>query len=74
MPVGPAFAGVEFYATAVGLWRMGSSRMMVVQIDSEVMAQRFIPARGIFEQALLKVTGKVRPKLERGPTHQMFKT
>ena len=53
---------------------MGSSRMMVVQIDSEVMAQRFIPARGIFEQALLKVAGKVRPKLERGPAHQMFKS
>ena len=48
--------------------------MMVVQIDSEAMAQRFIPARGIFEQAFLKVAGKVRPKLERGPTHQMFKT
>jgi hypothetical protein len=53
---------------------MGSSRMMVVQIDSEVMVQRFIPARGIFEPALLKVGGKVRPKLERGPTHQMFQT
>jgi len=48
--------------------------MMVVQIDSEVMTQCLIPSHGIFEQALLKVAGKVRPKLERGPTHQMFKT
>jgi hypothetical protein len=53
---------------------MRSPRMMIVKIDSEMMAQHFIRTDSIFEHPFLKVAGKVRPKLERGPAHQMFKS
>jgi hypothetical protein len=48
--------------------------MVIVKIESEMMAQQLIPAGGIFEQTLLKVAREVRPKLKRGTPHQMFKT
>jgi hypothetical protein len=48
--------------------------MMIVQIHSEMMAQHFIRADCILEHPFLKVARKVRPKLERGPAHQMFKS
>jgi hypothetical protein len=53
---------------------MRGPRMMIVQMHSEMMAQHFIRTDGILEHPFLKVAGKVRPKLERGPAHQMFKS
>jgi len=53
---------------------MASPRMVIVKIESEMMAQQLISTDGILEQTLLKVARELRPKLKRGPPHQMFKT
>jgi hypothetical protein len=56
------------------LRRMSRARMVIVQIDRELLAQSFIVSCGIFKQPLLKMAWKIGPKRQRRSSHDMFKT
>jgi hypothetical protein len=47
---------------------------MIVHIKCELVANGLITAHGVFEQLLLKIARKDRPKLQCRSTHNMFKT
>jgi hypothetical protein len=48
---------------------MRRARMMVMQIDGQLLPQSFVAAHGVFEKALLKIAWQIRPKRQCGPSH-----
>jgi hypothetical protein len=54
---------------------MRRARMMVMQIDGQLLPQMFVAAHGAFDKALLKIAWQIRPKRRQcGPSHVMFKS
>ena len=48
------------------LYPMRRSRMVVVQVGSQMVSDDIVTGRGHFEKVFLHVAGKVRPQGERG--------
>ena len=53
---------------------MSSTRMMIVQIDRQLISQLLVSADRILEQPFLKIARKLRPQLERRTSNGMFKS
>ena len=52
---------------------MSVTRMVIVQIDRQLISQLLVSADRILEQPFLKIARKLRPQLERRTSHRLFK-